>query len=163
MLSPFQQQPHLRLFLPIICLVWSDTVLSEKEMSVVRGFIKRDKELHDDEKAVLLSLVNPSNPPPQSLFKEWLDEIQTVAARLPRSSTHMSDLCLAMVPNLVNKLYHLEITALRNELGIIEKELGLIGPEAVFLFYPEGRKTLTQSLSSQTNFPVEKLYQVLSG
>jgi acyl-CoA oxidase len=160
MLSPFKHNPRLRSYLPVICLVWSDTVLSEKEMATVKRLIDQSEELDNEERAVLHSLVNPSDPPPPSLFKEWLQDIQRVAERLPRSSG-LTELSLAM--GSTSALSESALTQFSDNLRQFEKELGLIGPEAVYLFYPEGRKTLTQELETKSSFSLDRLNQILNG
>lgn len=68
--------------LPLFYVGWSDSVLSPSEMRIIHQEIAKMSFLTKEDKAYLKKWTDPSNPPPDHIFKEWLSAIQSRATEL---------------------------------------------------------------------------------
>jgi acyl-CoA oxidase len=162
--KPLQKNPNLFVFLPIFYIVWSDALLTPEEISMLQHLIKNQPWLKEDEKMFLLDQVKPAHQPEAEDLKNWLNEIKKVLdPEVPEENQSLVDIGirLAQLHNGATT-----VDGLKNALHSlyeIEDSLGLISKEAIFHFYPETRRTITQQQSTQQTFNPELLARLLDG
>ena len=163
-LHHLRANPHLYAFLPVIYVAWSDTVLSPDEIRTLTAFIKEQPWLTDADKHLLLSQLDPSQPPSPDEFKEWLAEIRAVIDE-PQAQRKDSliDLGLKLVKLHSKGKMNGSPEAARDTLHRMESSLGFINSESVFHFYPENRSTITQQRGTTHSFSVDELAAILEG
>jgi acyl-CoA oxidase len=156
----FQSNPALFVFLPLYYIVWSDAILTPSELSAIQHLIKKQSWLSADEKAFLLEKLNPSEQPTPDDLKAWLSEIKSVL-----SDTSSPDINLISIGVDLASRHGAngKLSTIKNSMGEMEPSLGFISKEALFHFYPERRKTITQQQSTEYTFDVEKLGKLLDG
>ncbi|GIV35878.1 MAG: acyl-CoA oxidase [Cyclobacteriaceae bacterium] len=150
-----QRNPNLYVFLPLLYVVWSDNVLTQRELQVLKNRIDCQSWLSDKEKEFLYRLIDPQLPPTPSELKQWLEAIRKV----PLKQAHT----LAEIGSLTVKFYsgreaNAQVTG---ALAGIESELGLIGREATYAFRPEYRLSLTQQQHTHDMFDVSRMTALL--
>src|SRR5690349_2830187 len=70
------ETPKLKAFLPVFYLVWSDDLLTQKELGTLSEFINAQDWLNNDERSVLLSNVDRQSPPSREQLAKWKLEIE---------------------------------------------------------------------------------------
>lgn len=75
--------PGVLSLLPLFYVGWSDSVLSPSEMKLIHKTIDNIDFLTDEDKAYLIKWTDPTNPPPESVFKSWVHTIKKQAKELP--------------------------------------------------------------------------------
>jgi acyl-CoA oxidase len=161
--KPLKDNPNLYVFLPIFYVVWSDALLTPSEIATLQGLINNQQWLTPDERKFLLTQVDPSSPPSPDDFKEWLSEIKKVVSGSVDEHQSLIDIGIKLATlNGNGKTLHILQDA-RKSLQPVEDSLGLISTEAVYHFYPESRKTITQQQSTQHTFDVDALAKILDG
>lgn len=158
----FQSNPSLYVFLPIYYTVWSDAVLTPSEVSTIQKLVDTQKWLTADEKAFLLSHLDPAKPPTARELHDWLAEIQKVAdqssADKKQSLTDIG-LRLAKLHKSNNGLSAEAVESLRD----IENVLGVISSESAFIFQSAKRKTFTDQQVTKSTFNIENMTALLDG
>lgn len=159
-----QSNPRLRLFLPIFYMVWSDAVLTPKEIKVIKEAVEKQKWLSAEEKQFLLNQINPLSPPTPDEYRQWLEEIRKALDTIPTSSQpKLVDIGIALANTSDQNMLNGELAEIKNSLASIDDTLGLIHGEVVYQFYPEKRITITEQHSTQSTFNVEALAKILEG
>lgn len=159
-----QSNPRLRLFLPIFYMVWSDAVLTPKEIKVIKEAVEKQKWLSAEEKKFLLDQINPLSPPTPDEYRQWLEEIRKALDTIPTSSQpKLVDIGIALVNKSDENMLNGELSEIKNSLESIDNTLGLIHGEVVYQFYPEKRITITEQHSTQSTFNVDALAKILEG
>lgn len=163
-LDQLKSNPHLYVFLPVIYVAWSDTVLSPEEIQTLTRSIQEQSWLSESDRKILLSQLDPSRPPSPDEFKNWLTEIRAVID--PRHSGNrdsLVDIGLSLV-NLHSKDELNGVPApVRESLHRMEDSLGFINTESTFHFYPQSRNTITQQRGTASSFDVGTLAAILEG
>ena len=163
--SPLLQgNSNLYVFLPMLYMVWSDAVLTPTEIKAITELINSQPWLSPKEREFLMSQLNPSTPPSPDEFKEWLTEIRAAADQMaPESHPRLVDIGIQLAQLKGNgKSAEIKGDA-RISLSQVEEILGLIGGEALYSFYPEKRKTVTQVQGTQVTFDVNAMAKLLDG
>ncbi len=159
-----QSNPRLRLFLPIFYMVWSDAVLTPKEIKVIKEAVEKQKWLSVEEKQFLFGQINPLSPPTPDEYRQWLEEIRKALDTIPTSSQpKLVDIGVSLVHKSSENLLNGELAEIKNSLESIDNTLGLIHGEVVYQFYPEKRITITEQHSTQSTFDVGALAKILEG
>jgi len=145
-------------------MVWSDAVLTPTEIKAITELINSQPWLSPKEREFLMSQLNPSTPPSPDEFKEWLTEIRAAADQMaPESHPRLVDIGIQLAQLKGNgKSAEIKGDA-RISLSQVEEMLGLIGGEALYSFYPEKRKTVTQVQGTQVTFDVNAMAKLLDG
>lgn len=81
--SDLDFSPGVLSLLPLFYVGWSDSVLSPTEMKLIHRAIDNIDFLSDDDKAYLIKWTDPTNPPPEKVFKSWVTAIKKHAKNLP--------------------------------------------------------------------------------
>jgi acyl-CoA oxidase len=151
--------------LPLFYIGWSDSVLSPSEMALIHKKIEELTFLTQDEKDYLIKYTDPTNPPSETVFKEWLEILRFEAAKLPESSKQT----LAQLGLDIAKAHSSSLTAVFDEPKIkmalldIEKELGVYTDEDLNSMISQlGVPQITSSPKSAT-FEPNKMLNLLDG
>jgi acyl-CoA oxidase len=154
-----KKNPDLYVFLPIFYTVWSDAVLTPSEVATLEGLIESQSWLKAEERKFLLDQLNPKSPPSPDEFLDWRSEIKKVTNGTPAS---LVDLGIRLAALNGDGTHSSTLENARPSLEKIESTLGLISHEAVYSFRAE-HETITTRQSTQKNFDVEKMAQILDG
>ena len=156
--------PNLYVFLPTFYMVWSDAVLTPTEIKAITSLINGQSWLTDNEKSFLLEQVNPAVPPTPDEFKDWLKEIRLAADQVPTEShERLVDIGIRLAKLKGNGSVSPGLAETIQALAHVEETLGMIEGEALFSFYPEKRKTVTQGQSTKQTFDINAMAKLLDG
>lgn len=159
-----KSNPALFSFLPMFYMVWADSVLTPEEIRNLQTLIGRQKWLKPEERELLLSYLDPSSPPSPQEIKEWLSEIRRISADLsPEMKSGLVDIGIKLAQ--LNTLGESGDALMKayEPLKDIEEALGVISNESVYQLSGSKRATATEGLSSERQFSVDKLQQLLDG
>jgi len=153
--------PSLYVFLPILYMVWSDAVLTPTEVKALNDLIDGQKWLKDNEREFLRAQLNPSAPPTPDEFKSWLSEIRKAADGIsPDAHVRLVDIGIKMAELKGDGAV---AAGARESLSRVEETLGLIGGEALYSFYPEKRRTITEDRHTEKTFDIDAMAKILDG
>ncbi|HEY5825002.1 MAG TPA: acyl-CoA dehydrogenase family protein, partial [Cyclobacteriaceae bacterium] len=155
----FKKNPGLYLFLPLLYMVWEDSVLTPSEIKSLNQVISGLTWLSDEEKKILLTQIDPSSPPFPDVFKSWLSEIRSVTDQSSNGKESLADLGLKLAAANGSKVKAEEV---KPSLLQLEASLGMISRESAFYFSNE-RGTQTEKHSTQHSFKIDKLADILDG
>ena len=156
--------PNLNIFLPIIYVVWSDSVLTPSEIKTIRDLIDSQKWLKEDERKFLYDQLNPANPPSPDQFKGWLEEIRMAADQISNDkNVRLVDIGIQLAQLRGDGSLNPSLESAKLSMANVEETLGLIGGEAIYQFFPERRKTVTQQRATQHTFDIDTLAKLLDG
>lgn len=160
--SIIKNNPDLYLFLPMLYTVWSDAVLTPTELITLRKAIEEQKWLTTEEKAFLLSKVDPASPPNPADVKEWLQEIRAVSLN-PEENLSLAEIGVSLVKHKTSNGISKSLEAASLSLKEVEKTLGGIGRESSYIFFQDSRKTSTASQTTESNFDIAAMTKLLDG
>jgi len=112
--------PEILQYIPFFYVIWSDDLVTVSEINVVENAIGHDETLQAEHREMLLSWLNPENPPKNSEMKDWLQLISSSEVRLIESDTYPLS---TFSQNLVCH-YH-EACPFNDQLKHIEVNLGI--------------------------------------
>ena len=75
--------PGILSLLPLYYVGWADSVLSPSEVKLIFKNLEKFTFLSKEDKALLLSWSDPSNPPSKELFRHWVQLIHKTSKNLP--------------------------------------------------------------------------------
>ena len=149
------ENTKFKAFLPHFYLVWSDDLLTQKELASFREFIDNQNWLSEEEQEKLLANINISTPPSRPQLNKWKAEIEEGLKNLPEAKD-IFDISVWLSDN------NPDIIAQEQAFTALETQLGLAGEEAISQF-----KTLGNSFTSVhhtvSSFDTAKLTQLLDG
>ncbi len=158
--TQLKSNPNLYVFLPIFYTVWSDSVLTPSEVVTLEGLINSQSWITPEEKAFLLTQINPATPPTPHEFMNWRDEIKKVATE--NKSQGLVDLGIKLAALHGNGHTTETLAKAKHSLINIETTLGFISHEVAYSF-KEGHQTITSTQSTKQNFDVATLARLLDG
>ena len=161
-LSPSKLTEKNHFFLPLLYIVWSDTLLEERERKVFHQFMERTTWLSESDKENLLEKIAPENPPQRDDIEQWHQIIHATASEI-KEPERLSVLGIALAKDQTG----LNITAeeedrIQKDLEMLEQELGIIGKSAIYLFKKE-HPTITTTHQTFIDFDVKELTAYLDG
>lgn len=156
-----KNNPNLYIFLPLFYTVWSDAVLTPSELAIIEGLLNSQTWLSEAERSFLLGQLNPASPPSPDELILWREEIKKVIGDSD-SKDGLIDLGIKLAQHHANGQFNEAIIKSKPSLVNIETTLGFISREASFIFQ-SGRNTITSGQSTQSNFEVAKMAQLLDG
>ncbi|PIB34590.1 acyl-CoA oxidase [Reichenbachiella sp. 5M10] len=160
----FNNNPSLYAFLPMLYMVWADAVLTPSEVAKVRELMDEQTWLSTDERAFLLSNLDPSNPPSPQQLKAWLVEIRRIADQIsPKMRTSLVDIGMKLAALNSDSQEEESIRKTRESLTQVEQALGVISNEAVYHLRSGHRETETSTQSTDQTFEVQVLAELLDG
>jgi len=158
-----QENPNLFVFLPIIYTVWSDAILTPRETAILQQLIQSQDWITVKEKEFLQTQLDPSSPPTPDDFKEWLTEIRKVIGPETEPRQSLIDIGIRLAKSHDGGKMTDTLTRAQQSLQPLEDSLGLVSTEALYHFYPENRKSITQQYGTQRTFDVDLLAGILDG
>lgn len=147
--------------LPLFYVGWSDSVLSPSEMKMIRSVISQMDFLDADDKKYLSSWTDPTNPPPEDVFKGWMRAIKEKAKNLD-ATERKSLVELGLKIGGTGVASPKGSDAARIALKQLEKELGIDNPMSADLLLSRINKEEDGS-GYNTSFAPEALKDVLDG
>jgi acyl-CoA oxidase len=115
--------PKLRAFIPLFYLVWSDDLLSQKEVLILHEFIGSQSWLSLKDKDLLYAEVNVLIPPARELLCEWKAQIEKIIQDEPSLSSVFEISILLSESDRTIIDSRLAFVKLINDLGISGKEV----------------------------------------
>jgi acyl-CoA oxidase len=155
-----QHNPNLFVFLPLFYTVWSDAVLTPAETDAIQSLINKQSWLTKEERDFLVSQIDPANPPSSIDLKNWVLEIRKVEAS---KASSLAQIGATLAGSNVSPANAIDLKEATDSIVEVEQELGIIGREIIYTFYPENRTTLTEQQVTQHTFSVDTLSQLLDG
>ncbi len=154
-------QPKLAVFLPLLYIVWSDAVLTPREIQALQKLIDQQNWMSDEERKQLSALINPASPPSADVLKQWLEEIQQAGTSKESQGDRLADIGL----RIAAKYGFNGSLAIKAKESLTEADnlLGLMMGEATYYFHPTLRQSISQQYGTQSTFEVDKLTQLLDG
>ena len=146
---------QIKTFTPLLYLVWSDDLLTQKEFQTLSHFITSQTWLSQEEQKTLLVIVDISNPPSRENINTWYGEIQQIIKDNPNINS-IYELTKALSNNDKN------IQKLEHQFTKLENDLGVLGEEFISIF-KKNTTSLTSNLKTKSNFEIAKLTTLLDG
>lgn len=149
------ENSKLKIFIPLLYLVWSDDLLTQKEFLTLQNFILSQTWLSAEEQKELISKLDTQSPPSRAQINDWKSKIDAV---LKENNSIKSVFEISVVISGNDPL----IKDLSTDFIKLENDLGISGLEIMDHFKTTG-STLTASYQGVTNFEIEKLTKFLDG
>lgn len=149
------EKTKLKAFLPLFYLVWSDDLLTYKELKSLREFIDTQTWLTEKEQTELLASINVASPPTRQQLTQWKAEIQQGVQALPEAKD-IFDIAVWLSEN------DKDIIALEPVFNNLESTMGLSGEEALSQFRTF-ETTFTSVHHTASSFDTQKLTRILDG
>lgn len=163
-LGQLKENSHLYVFLPVLYVAWSDTLLTPGETRKLKAFIESQAWLKEQEKEVLLQLLDPATAPSSAELKTWLQEIRRVfrPGQVGKQDS-LIDIGLKLAAHHSGGKLPRALEGAVESLHSMERSLGFINGESSFHFYPESRKTVSQQPRTAATFDPDILADILDG
>lgn len=149
------ETPKLKAFLPVFYLVWSDDLLTQKELLTLGEFINSQEWLNNHERSILLSNVDIHTPPSRQELAKWKLEIEKSMHANPEAQG-IFDLSVWLSGNDES------VAVLRPVFSKLENDLGILGDEIIMNFRGHAN-TITSAVHTVGNFDPNKLAKILDG
>lgn len=143
----------LQAFIPLFYLVWSDSLLTEKEFETLRKFINTQDWLSPEEQQTLLSKINMSNPPSRENLTEWKHKIEQILQLNPDIKS-IFEIALALSEK------DAAVQEFETSFVALENDLGILGEEAISNFKTKA-KTYTVTHQTESSFDIQKITEIL--
>lgn len=149
------ENTRLNAFLPLLYLVWSDDLLTQKEFTTLQAFISSQNWLTAEEQQQLLAYIDIANPPSRKQLIAWKTTVvEQLAKQGEAKSLHA--LMLGLANN--DKAISIHKTAFIK----LENDLGILGEEALNTFR-SAADSYTSNYQTESSFNVAKLTALLDG
>ncbi|GJM28526.1 MAG: acyl-CoA oxidase [Cyclobacteriaceae bacterium] len=164
-IQTIEQSPGLLIFLPMLYVAWSDSVLSEDEIVSIKQRIVQQDWLTDSEKSFISDRLQPDNPPSPQQLNEWLSVIKRAAPHIPESSKKsLASLGLEITRISDQNREQWQSKNTKLALSQIEEALGVITSEALDdLLAPSQQPDIEKVQGLPEQFEVSKLSAILDG
>ena len=131
-IDTIEQSPGILIFLPMLYVAWSDSVLSEQEIISIKQKVSQQDWLSDSERAMVVQRLNPEEPPTPQQLHDWL-AVMKIAAPLIPSNSRQSLAALGLEITRLADQAHEEWQSEKAQDALIEIEdaLGVIATEAM--------------------------------
>ncbi len=151
----FMKNTKLQAFIPLLYLVWSDDLLTQKEFATIQQFINDLIWLSPEEKQKLLSKVDISNPPSRNELAQWKLDIEK-SIQDKASIKSIFDIAEALSEKDV------DISTVKPEFIKLENDLGILGEEVIQNFKTKA-DSFTANSQTTSNFDIQKITELLDG
>ncbi|MBA4849539.1 acyl-CoA dehydrogenase [Emticicia sp. BO119] len=149
------ENTKLKAFLPLFYIVWSDDLLTQKELKTLKDFIDNQSWLSQNEQGELMRMVDISAPPSRKQLFQWKTEIEEGLKALPEAKD-IFDLSVWLSKN------DKTILDLEPVFNNLESNLGIAGEEAISIF-KTFENTYTSIHQTVSSFDTQKLTDLLDG
>ncbi len=159
-----EQSPGLLIFLPMLYVAWSDSVLTKEEVASIEQKILKQDWLTEDEKSFVSKCLQPEKPPSPKQLKEWLSVIKRAAPFIPnnsRKSLASLGLEITRISDQAREQWQSETA--QQALSQIEDALGVITTEALDDLFIEGPRDLPETFEIPARLDVEQFSQIHDG
>jgi len=160
-----EYSPGILSLLPLYYVGWADSVLSPSEVRMIKQQVDALPFLSQAEKYKLNAWSNPSKPPSDELFKEWVAMLKAHADTLPEHQRHsFVELGLSMAKKSANGNAAMWAQAqTKQALESIEQALGVVRPETYSNIFAEAQPIEEEELPEAAPFEAVELTKVLEG
>jgi acyl-CoA oxidase len=159
-----EQSPGLLIFLPMLYIAWSDSVLSDEEITSIEQKIQKQDWLTEDEKSFVSKCLRPEHPPSPKQLNEWLSVIKLAAPHIPNDSRKsLASLGLEITRISDQSREQWQSETAQQALSQIEEALGVITTEALDDLFSQGPRDLPDPIEIPSRLDVEQLSQILDG
>ncbi len=158
--------PGILSLLPLFYVGWSDSVLSPSEMKLIHHKIDQLDFLTDSDKAYIIRWTDPTSPPDEATFKQWVSYITKQGESI--EITEKSDL-IDLGIEIANANNQNQDSALwnskraRTALHDIQHALGIEGHESSKLLLDKLDSDLDEDVFNQPSFEPHELKAILDG
>ncbi|MBA0885320.1 acyl-CoA dehydrogenase family protein [Flavobacterium undicola] len=149
------ENTQLQAFIPLLYIVWSDNLLTEKEFATLQSFIDSQDWLSAEEKELLFSKITIANPPSRQDIADWKNKIEQSIQEQPAVKSIFE---IAVVLSENNAV----IQSLESSFVKLENDLGILGEEAIGNFKTKA-KSHTVNSHTEASFDVQKITAILDG
>ncbi|MFY0606970.1 MAG: acyl-CoA dehydrogenase family protein [Cyclobacteriaceae bacterium] len=162
--SYFENKPELLTFLPIFYMVWADAILTPSEIIKLQEIIARQDWITEDERAFLLSKLDPKHPPKPKELKEWLVKIRSVSMGLDRDmKKNLVDIGIELARLNARNQDDISLANARKPLTDLEEALGVISREAAYHLRSQARHTQAEVHTTKPSFDAKSMALLLDG
>ncbi len=162
-IQTIEQSPGLLIFLPMLYVAWSDSVLTEEEVNSINQTIQKQNWLTEQEKSFVSNRLQPEHPPTPQQLNEWLSIIKQAAPHIPQNSRKsLASLGLEITRISDQEKTQWQSSDAQQALAQIEEALGVITTEALDDLLVEPPEDLATRVERK-QLPVEQLTQILDG
>ena len=160
--SPFKDRPHLQVFLPLLHVAWSDTILTPSEIENLSILLDDQDWLDESDKHLLKEYLDPQKPPTPKELKGWLSHIKRLSEKLPED-WRGSLFEMGVQSSLLNKYTDDSVLEkVRFSLENIETAVGL-GPTRSINNLIKKPKTSATKATSLPSFDSKAMATILDG
>lgn len=149
------ENSKIKAFIPLLYLVWSDDLLTQKEFSTLQEFISSLVLLSPEQREYLLSKVDITNPPSRNELTQWKSDIEK-SIKDKSSIKSIFDIAVALSDK------DLDISGLESNFRKLENDLGILGEEVIQNFKTKA-DSFTASSQTNSNFDIQKITALLDG
>ena len=149
------ENSKIKAFIPLLYLVWSDDLLTQKEFSTLQEFITSLVLLSPEQREYLLSKVDITNPPSRNELTQWKSDIEK-SIKDKSSIKSIFDIAVALSDK------DLDISGLESNFRKLENDLGILGEEVIQNFKTKA-DSFTASSQTNSDFDIRKITALLDG
>ncbi len=162
--TQFLQNPKLLSFLPIFYMVWADAILTPSEILKLREIIDRQDWISVEERAFLISKLDPKHPPAPRELKEWLVKIRSVSQDLTTEmKRNLVDIGIELARLNARNQDDLSLENARKPLTDLEEALGVLSREAAYHLRSQSRHANIEDQTSNASFSAKEMALLLDG
>ncbi|EJL60869.1 acyl-CoA dehydrogenase family protein [Flavobacterium sp. CF136] len=149
------ENSKIKAFIPLLYLVWSDDLLTQKEFATLQEFISSLVLLSPEQREYLLSKVDITNPPSRNELTQWKSDIEK-SIKDKSSIKSIFDIAVALSDK------DLDISGLESNFRKLENDLGILGEEVIQNFKTKA-DSFTANSQTNSNFDIQKIIALLDG
>ena len=149
------ENSKIKAFIPLLYLVWSDDLLTQKEFATLQEFITSLVLLSPEQREYLLSKVDITNPPSRNELTQWKLDIEK-SIKDKSSIKSIFDIAVALSDK------DLDISGLESNFRKLENDLGILGEEVIQNFKTKA-DSFTANSQTNSNFDIQKITALLDG
>lgn len=147
--------------LPVLYVAWSDYILTEEEIEIIKEEVNSQEWLSESEKLWVDKWLNPQNPPTPVDLKNWLVIIKrAVSGMTVKDKICLADLGVKIAETNTNEgISEKKRAKIHLTLGKIEKALGIVGEDGGNQFF----KIEDKEERKESSFDLQKMTRILEG
>jgi acyl-CoA oxidase len=149
------ENSKIKAFIPLLYLVWSDDLLTQKEFATLQEFITSLILLSPEQQQYLLSKVDITNPPSRNELTQWKSDIEK-SIKDKSSIKSIFDIAVALSDK------DLDISGLESGFTKLENDLGILGVEVIQNFKTKA-DSFTANSQTNSDFDIQKITALLDG
>ncbi len=160
--APKQPTPGGLVLLPILYLVWSETLIQDQENQAFIAFLNQADWLSEEDKKFLREKLSPESPPQRREMDFWWETI-TSAVDESKTYPNLTSLGIELLKKEAPEVaYTFPIEQAEKELSDLEKRLGIVGKSAA-LSFKSSHTNISTRYETQVDFDVNALTKIMDG